>query len=228
MEQKKNLILLAGGIGRRMQSDLPKQFIELEAKPVFIHTLSKFLSAAEFHRVIIVIHESWRALLEKQLKEYQFESVQVICGGSERFHSVKNGLSLLEPNPPAGSEIVAVQDAVRPCLSLQLIESMLEAAKTNAALIPAVPIYSSLRKQEKDMNYSISRDGLFVIQTPQIFDLNLLQQAYQQDYQPDFTDDASVVEALGHSIHLHPGEKTNIKITSQEDIQYASWILSRQ
>lgn len=212
-------IIVAGGSGNRMQSILPKQFLLLDGKPVLMHTIAAF-NACELNPEILVVlhidqHEYWKQLC----LQYNFDVPhQVIKGGVQRFHSVKNGLEAIK-----GKGIVAVHDAVRPLISAQLISQCYQvAAEKGNCVIGITPTDSVRQVLEDGQSMALSRDELTLIQTPQTFELDLIRKAYEAPYRNDFTDDASVAEFSGIKIHLIPGLRENIKITYPQDLEIAS------
>ena len=214
-------IIVAGGSGSRMQTDVPKQFLELCGKPVLMHTIKAFADACEGIRIIVALPSSqigfWQELCSSRGFALPHEIVE---GGSTRFHSVKNGLAAL---PDEG--LVAIHDGVRPLTSRQtIVNCFAEAAKYGCA-VPAVPVNESVREVSGQTSRMLDRSALRLIQTPQVFDIALLKKAYKQEYTPAFTDDASVFERAGHSIHLTEGNVENIKITTPNDLAVAEIFL---
>lgn len=212
---KYNVIIVAGGKGLRMGSDLPKQFIPINGKPVLMRTMEAFYNFESSINIILVLpashQEYWKGLCE----EYKFEIAHTIAtGGETRFHSVKSGLMHIEQG------YVAVQDGVRPFASSRLIKRCFEAAKTHKAAIPVIDSTDSLREMDDNGNSKIiNRSKIKLVQTPQVFEAGLLKRAYQLEYKETYTDDASVVEAMGGNIYLTEGETTNIKITTPFDLK---------
>lgn len=220
---KRYAIIVAGGSGQRMESPVPKQFMELNQKPVLMHTIEKFYSAASSIHIVVVLpkthHSVWTILCQK----HQFSMPHQICeGGASRFQSVRNGLELCTED-----SIIAVHDGVRPLIHPELILNLYHQAELNSAVIPVCPILESIRKAQGEGSKSLDRSQYYSVQTPQCFSSDLLQNAYQQDEQETFTDDASVVEALGKNIQLFKGDRTNIKLTTPEDFVFAEALLNR-
>jgi 2-C-methyl-D-erythritol 4-phosphate cytidylyltransferase len=218
---KRYAIIVAGGSGQRMKSSVPKQFIELNGKPVLMHTIEKFYSAGSSINSIVVLpkphHSAWATLCHK----HHFNIPHQICeGGISRFQSVKNGLQLC-----VEESIIAVHDGVRPLISPDLILNLYREAESNNAVIPVCPVSESIRKVTGDDSKALDRSQYYSVQTPQCFSSDLLHKAYRQEEQPVFTDDASVVEALGEKVHLFEGESSNIKITTPKDLLLAEAIL---
>lgn len=217
-----NVIIVAGGKGLRMGGDLPKQFIQIGGKPVLMRTIDAFHSYDENIHIVLVLplshHDYWKQLC----LDYGFRIPhQVVTGGDTRFQSVKNGLSLIKEG------LVAVHDGVRPFVSQHLIKRSYEAAEAHEAVIPVIPSTDSLREITIDGNSRIvDRSRIRLVQTPQVFKVRLLKEAYSTDFKDEFTDDASVVEAMGEQIFLVEGETTNIKITTPFDLKIGETILN--
>ena len=206
-----------------MGTDIPKQFLTLNGKPVLMHTIQAFYHSSLKPEIILVLNIDFHSYWEQLCEEHQFDIPHTLVkGGIQRFHSVKNALNYIK-----GKAIVAVHDAVRPLVSDKLItESFLEAGlKGNA--VCAVQANDSVRRLVGVSTESINRDDVFLVQTPQTFEIGILKKAYRQPYRVAFTDDASVVERAGIDIHLIPGEKRNLKITFPEDILTAQFFLKR-
>lgn len=215
---KKHVIISAGGVGERMGGTVPKQFLLLNGLPVIMHSIQAFKNYSSSINVIVVLPQQHLQSWEKLCKEYKFEIKHSVCpGGESRFHSVKNGLDLI-----SAEGLVAVHDAVRPLLSSSLISRCFEEAARMGNAVPAIPLTDSAREVSGGKNHPIDRNKIRLVQTPQVFNVETLKQAYTQSYQPFFTDDASVVEAMGQAIHLVEGEVSNIKITRPEDLRMAS------
>ena len=218
----KYVIIVAGGSGKRMNSDIPKQFLEINHIPVLMHTINCFLNADNSYQIRIVLPQEeidrWTGICHK--KGYQI-SGQLIPGGETRFHSVKNGIDGIESD-----SLVAIHDGVRPLVSEEVIKRCFSLANTYEAVIPVWDIRESLRKIEGLSNKHVDRAMFKIIQTPQVFQGNVILKAYQQNYSPRFTDDASVVESIGYSIHLTEGNRENIKITDAFDLKIATYLLS--
>ena len=214
-------IIVAGGSGQRMKSSVPKQFIELNGKPILMHTLEKFYCAKSSIEIIVVLpkshHNTWTTLCQK----HQFTIPHQICeGGTSRFQSVKNGLEVCTEE-----SLIAVHDGVRPLISPDFILNLYKETESKKAVIPVIPVVESIRKVDGDSSESLDRSQYYLVQTPQCFTSKLLHKAYQQEEQNTFTDDASVVETLGGKVHLFEGEAYNIKITSPKDLLIAEALL---
>lgn len=226
-------ILVAGGSGSRMQSDIPKQFLMLHGAPILLHTIRKF-TALEDNAIILVLPKEqmnyWNELVNTFSLETQTELAQkvtIVEGGATRFQSVKNGLHSIQ-NAESDS-IVLVHDGVRPLLSSDLIQRVVNKAKQTKAAAVAVPLKDTPRLVKEDgTNQSIPRESIQLMQTPQVFQYELMKQAFSQEEQAYFTDCASVIETWGHPISLVLGEYTNIKITTPEDLLLAASFLGNR
>ena len=214
MNRKKTALIVAGGTGTRMGAEIPKQFLEIGGKPILHHTIERFLEYDPKMAIVVVLpsgsREWWREYTERTgfLERYAMPS-----GGITRFHSVQNALKYV----PDGS-IVAVHDGVRPCITVEFLASLFEAARGCDALVPVLPEEESLRELSDDGSRAVDRRRFVRVQTPQIFPAEVLKEAYKQAYSPTFTDDASVVEAAGYVVKLTDGLKGNIKITTPFDL----------
>ena len=213
-------ILVAGGKGLRMGSDIPKQFLPLRGRPVLMHTIDVFRRTyPDIHIILVLPREQqdyWRQLCGQH--DYDVE-LCVADGGETRFHSVRNGLSLI---PDDAMGVVGVHDGVRPFVSPETIRRCFEAAEEFGAVVPVVPVVETVRQLLADgSSMTVDRNAYRLVQTPQTFDIQLLKKAYGQPFDPFFTDDASVVEAMGHPIKLVEGNNENIKLTNPADLKLA-------
>lgn len=213
-------ILVAGGKGLRMGSDIPKQFLPLRGRPVLMHTIDVFRRTyPDIHIILVLPREQqyyWRQLCGQH--DYDVE-LCVADGGDTRFHSVRNGLSQI---PDGARGVVGVHDGVRPFVSPETIRRCFEAAEEFGAVVPVVPVVETVRQLLADgSSMTVDRNAYRLVQTPQTFDIQLLKKAYGQPFDPFFTDDASVVEAMGHPIKLVEGNNENIKLTNPADLKLA-------
>lgn len=217
-------ILVAGGKGLRMGGDIPKQFLPIGGKPVLMRTIEVFREAYPDIHIILVLPVSQQEYWQQLCCEYAFGvPFQIANGGETRFHSVSNGLKLV-PGDVEG--IVGVHDGVRPFVSVETIQRCYDEAVEYGAVVPVVPIVETVRQLHKDgTSFTVPRDEYKLVQTPQTFRVLLLKEAYRQSYIPAFTDDASVVEALGKPVHLVEGNRENIKITTPADIRFVNGLL---
>ncbi len=215
-------LIVAGGKGLRMGSELPKQFLLMAAKPVLMHTLEAFHRYDEAMQLIVVLPLEQQSYWKQLCSDYHFTLNHLIVdGGETRFHSVQNGLMLVqEPG------LVAVHDGVRPFVSQEVIARCYEAAETQLAAIPVIDVFETVRHLTPQGSETVNRDDYKLVQTPQVFEVGLLKNAYSQAYSTHFTDDASVVEALGVSITLVEGNRENIKITTPFDLKVGSALLA--
>lgn len=217
------VIIVAGGKGLRMGSDIPKQFLPIGGKPVLMRTLERFRAYSEALQIILVLPEAqqdyWRQLCE----QYHFEVNYLLAnGGQTRFHSVQNGLALI---PDDAEGVVGVHDGVRPFPSVEVIRNCYETARTAKAVIPVIPVVETVRHIEGEGSVTVPRGDYRLVQTPQTFDIQLLKAANRQPYNDGFTDDASVVESYGHQITLVEGNRENIKITTPYDLRIAEVLI---
>ena len=214
---KKYIIIVAGGKGLRMGGDIPKQFLPVCGKPVLMRTLEAFHAYDASMRLILVLPVSQQAYWRQLCEEYQFELAHEIANGGEtRFHSVKNGLALVKEDG-----LVGVHDGVRPFVSQEVISRCYEEAVSLKAVIPVIGVVETVRHLTEEGSETVPRDQYKLVQTPQVFDVTLLRRAYQQEYTDLFTDDASVVEALGEKVYLVEGNRENIKLTTPFDLKLA-------
>ena len=214
---KRGVVIVAGGSGSRMQSALPKQFLMLGEMPIVARTINTFSEALPGAEIVVVLPEAHIALWENLRARFDVAPHRIVAGGKERFHSVLNGINALS----AEVEYIAVHDGVRALATKRLIIRTMLAVEEHDAVIPVVDVVDSYRRVEGDNSYIVPRSDLRIVQTPQVFKAQLLRDAYNVEFSSAFTDDASVVEAYGGHITLVEGERTNIKITTPEDIVLA-------
>jgi 2-C-methyl-D-erythritol 4-phosphate cytidylyltransferase len=220
---QKYAIIVAGGTGTRMGGDIPKQFMLLKGKPVLWHTLHAFIEAYEDMQVVLVLPEAHFETGQTIAKEFPFNRIKTTTGGTTRFHSVKNGLNLVDTHA-----ILFVHDAVRCLVTPQLIRHCCEVALEKGNAVPATAATDTIRILDETGNYMPDRKLVRIIQTPQTFFSNVIKEAYAQPYREDFTDEASVVEKMGVKINLVEGEVNNIKITKPVDLIIAEKILEER
>ena len=213
---QKVALIVAGGKGDRMNTDIPKQFLILNGTPILIHTLKQF---SHFEEIVLVLpysqFEYWRELCST----YNFTQKHIlVAGGTSRFYSVKNGLEQIDEN-----SVIAIHDGVRPLISTKLIDSLITKTKNGVGIIPIVPLKDSIRKVEGENSTHLDRSNLYKVQTPQCFLSKDIKDAYTQEFSDTFTDDASVFEAKGRGrISTLLGEEKNLKITTKEDLTIAN------
>ncbi len=206
-------IIVAGGKGLRMGAPVPKQFLPIGGKPVLMRTIERFRAYSGDLKIILVLPEDQQSFWSKLCAEHDFQvEVQCANGGSTRWESVGNGLKLI---PDGAQGAVAVHDGVRPFPSIEVISRCYDTAKRTGTAVPVVPVVETLRRTD---GITVPRSDYRLVQTPQVFDIKLLKEAYRQPYSERFTDDASVVEAAGHTITTVDGNRENIKITTPFDM----------
>lgn len=219
------IIIVAGGKGLRMGGDLPKQFMPLHGKPVLMHTIERFRAYSDELKIILVLpHEQqdyWRQICQKH--NFNVEHT-VVDGGQTRFHSSQNGVAAV---PDDATGVIGIHDGVRPFVSEETIARCFEAARQFGAALPVLPVTDTLRCVTDDGGYNVQRNDYRTVQTPQTFDAQLLKQAFKQPYSDNFTDDASVVEALGHKVTMVDGNRENIKLTTPFDLVVAEALIKK-
>lgn len=221
MNMKKHVIIVAGGKGLRMGGEIPKQFLPIGGKPVLMRTIEAFYAYDSTIHVILVLPLSQQAYWKELCRTYCFDLPHDIAdGGETRFHSVKNGLSLIE-----GVGTVGVHDGVRPFVAQEVIARCYSEAEVKHAVIPVIGVVETIRRLNDIESVTVPRNQYKLVQTPQVFDVALLQKAYQQEYVEMFTDDASVVESLGVRVHLVEGNRENIKLTTPFDLKLAEMLI---
>ena len=217
------IIIVAGGKGLRMGSDIPKQFLPIGGKPVLMRTLERFREYSEDLQIILVLPEAQQDYWQELCNRYDFQvEYQLANGGQTRFHSVQNGLALV---PDDAEGVVGVHDGVRPFPSIEVIRNCYTTAREKKAVIPVIPVVETVRHLEGEKSITVPRGDYRLVQTPQTFDIQLLKAANRQPYNDGFTDDASVVESYGHEITLVEGNRENIKITTPYDLKIAEVLL---
>ena len=223
MNKSKVAIVVAGGKGERMQSEIPKQFIEMNGKPILMYTLEAFERYDASIELILVLPATQLEFWENLCKKHAFTlKHKIVSGGATRFYSVKNGLEHVHEN-----SIVAIHDGVRPLVSTQTLCRCFDTAAQRESAIPVVDLIDSIRQVTENGSISVDRSAYKLVQTPQIFNAALLKKAYNQEFSALFTDDASVVEAMGHPIELVEGNRENIKITTTMDLLLAGLLLNK-
>lgn len=217
-------VIVAGGSGKRMKSALPKQFMMLKDKPVLYYTLQTFLGAYPDLQIILVLPMEYIDLGKEIIDGYFDEGrIRIVTGGDSRFHSVKNGLALIEDE-----SVIFVHDGVRCLVTPQLIHRCYMQALETGSAIPTLISKDSVRIETEEGNEPVDRNKVHLVQTPQTFHSKLLLPAYQIDFKERFTDEATVVEAFGLKVSLVEGEETNIKLTRPVDMFLAERILDER
>jgi len=221
---KKFALIVAGGSGSRMNNNIPKQFIEINGRPVLMHTFDAFFNFDPKLEFILVLPQNQVTLWNSLCAMHQFGlKHQIAFGGETRFQSVKNGLELI-----SDEGIVFIHDGVRPLVSAQTLQNCYETAVEKGNALPVIPVSESVRVVEAIENRAVDRTKYFLVQTPQTFQTGLIQKAFSQAKSNLFTDDASVLESLGEHIHLVEGNRENIKITYPEDLIFAEILLKQK
>lgn len=223
MKKERYAIIVAGGRGIRMNSSIPKQYIELNGLPILMHTIKAFHTTDSNIKIILVIPPDDTAIWKDLCKRYLFTVPLILAaGGISRYESVKNGLTKIQSE----NAVVAIHDGVRPLISPEIIQESYKMAELKGNAVAAVPLKDSIRIVRDGKNIQTERSGYRLVQTPQTFVYQQLKNAYNNQNNPElFTDDASVVEANGEFINLIEGSYKNIKITTTEDLKIASCFL---
>lgn len=221
---KEYALIVAGGKGTRIKSALPKQFIEINGKPILLHTLEAFYRYSEKISVVLVLPEDDFGLWEKICKKINFNKPLLLQkGGETRFQSVRNGLDQM-----TGEGLVAIHDGVRPLVSEDIIGASFRLAAIHQCAVAAVRLKESIRMTDQDNTKAVDRSRFRMIQTPQTFNLQLIKNAYLMKEDPSLTDDASVAERAGHVISLFEGSYENIKVTTAEDLVIAESLIKNK
>ncbi|GAA4130903.1 2-C-methyl-D-erythritol 4-phosphate cytidylyltransferase [Sphingobacterium kyonggiense] len=227
--ENRYVIIVAAGTGSRIGGNLPKQYVPINGKPILMHTIEKFYHSETKPEIVVVIAKEMENLWSELCQKHGFQIPHHLCfGGESRFQSVKNGIDYIHYEISAQSTegVIAIHDAARPFLSSKLIDALfLEVEKGNKAVIPAIKSSSSVRIGTRNVNSAMDRESVWLIQTPQVFDAFILKAAYKQQENPEFTDDASVVEKMSNNILILPGEHENMKITFESDLAIAQLLL---
>lgn len=217
---KKSIIITAGGSGKRMGVKMPKQFMNLNDKPILMHTIGRFYKINPEFEIIITLPEkhlkTWKDLCIKHKFKVPHHTVN---GGKERYHSVKNALAF------SSGDLIAIHDGVRPVISRKLVDELFELAEKKGAVVPTIELNESLRKVSEKNFKSVDRSKYRIVQTPQVFKADILKKAYQITYSKNITDDATLVEKTGQKIHLIEGDVNNIKITYPRDMMLVERLL---
>ncbi len=211
---KKIAVIVAGGMGARMNSNIPKQFLLLKGKPILYYAIDSFLQAYEDMQIILVLPEEHVAAGQEIIDAFfDYNRIQIAMGGRTRFHSVQNGLQLIKDE-----SIIFVHDGVRPFVTTELIHRCYNKALDMGSAIPVIGSKDSVRLVTRGVNEALERNAVRLVQTPQTFHSKILLPAYTIDYKDKFTDEASVVEAFGLRVQLVEGDEKNIKITNAMDL----------
>lgn len=213
---RKAVVIVAGGKGLRMGTDIPKQFLPVGGKPVLMRTIERFYGCDPSMQIVLVLPKTQQDYWARLCADYAFGVPHTVAdGGETRFHSVKSGLALVD------ADLVAVHDGVRPFVSDEVIVRCFEAAAQDGAAVPVTDVYETVRHLTESGSETVPRSDYKLVQTPQAFSATLLKEAYSQPYRDFFTDDASVVESFGHGVTLVEGCRENIKLTTPYDMMLA-------
>jgi 2-C-methyl-D-erythritol 4-phosphate cytidylyltransferase len=221
---KKSIIITAGGIGKRMGGTLPKQFLPLQGKPLLFYTIERFYEYDPKIEILLTLPQDWLSYWQSLCEEFSFSIPhQVISGGKERYHSIQLALAYSTGN------LVGVHDGVRPFVSIETISRCYEKAQLDGSAIPVMHIKESLRMlTDETLSVSVERSAYRSVQTPQVFQRNILVSAYERPFHDAITDDASLAEENGTTIYLVEGNEENIKITTPLDLSFCEFILLKK
>ena len=216
----KTIIITAGGIGKRMGGNLPKQFLNIAGKPILFHTINCFYNFDNNAQILVTLPDNWKFYWNELCEKHGFTIPHiVVSGGEERYHSIQ--LALVQ----ATGKYIAVHDGVRPLVSLDTIIRSFDSASEFGTGIPVLPIKDSLRDVTNSTSVAVNRTNYRIVQTPQVFERELLLNAYSRPFHSGITDDASLVEESGVSVHLVEGNEENIKITTQLDLNFCELLV---
>ncbi len=219
-------IIAAAGRGERLGGSIHKQFLEIDNKPILVYTLEKFCQSKLIDGIVIAVPKGWNLFVKNKIvKKYKLTKIRhIIAGGTTRQDSIYNALKVVDNN----FSTVVIHDAVRPVISLVLLRQVIDKGRETGAAVLAVPIYESLKKVSNlQIEQTLTRDSTWLVQTPQVFKRDLIMNAYQQAFFNciNAVDDSELVEYLGYPIQVVEGSRTNIKITTQEDLDLAKILL---
>lgn len=221
-------IIVAGGHGTRMGSDIPKQFLPVGGRPVLMRTIERFHAYNGDMQIIVVLPKDQQEYWHQLCEEYHFTVPYILAdGGATRFESSRNGLALV---PDDADGVVAFHDGVRPFVSMDVIDRCFEMAREEYTAVPVVPVTDTLRHVDDRNNssFTVDRKLFRAVQTPQVFDISLAKQAFNQPERKTFTDDASVVESLGVKVMTVEGNRENIKLTTPFDLKIAEVLVEER
>lgn len=218
-----NVVIVAGGVGNRMKSVIPKQFLSIKEKPIIVHTISAFLEAQKDIFICIAAPKEHLEMMRNIIQShFQDENILICEGGETRFHSVKNALQ------HCNGKFVMIHDAVRPCIDANWLKNLMKTVEIHKSAIPYVKLNDSLRMMHQGKYVYVNREDFIRIQTPQCFELTTLKKAFEKEYSPAFTDDASVWESEGNDLFFVEGLERNIKITTPDDLDIATHFLQKK
>ena len=213
-----SVIITAGGIGKRMGSSIPKQFIEIKGLPILMRTIQRFYEFDATCQIIVTLPSDWISFWNELIEKHDFSiNHQLVDGGVERYDSIKNAISFCK------HDIIAIHDGVRPFVSNETIHKTIELAKQKGAAIPTLPLKESLRQVKNGQSIAVKRSEFVNVQTPQVFQKDIIEKAYSIPFHEAITDDASLVEEAGFEVFLCDGNEENIKITTPMDLRL-QWI----
>jgi len=220
------VIIVAGGKGLRMGGDVPKQFLPVGGKPILMRTIERFLEYDNKLNIVLVLPSEQFGYWISLCQEHKFNVPHsIVEGGETRFHSSRNGLNAILDNVEG---TVAIHDAVRPFVSVDVISRCFEAAKRSGAAIPVMPVTDTLRLVRKgESGKNVVRSNYRIVQTPQVFDIQSIKRAFDQPYRDSFTDDASVAESMGQTVEMVEGNRENIKLTTPFDLVVAEALVKQ-
>lgn len=217
------IIITAGGFGKRMGSEIPKQFLPIAGKPILMHTLEAFHSFNTSDQLLLTLPEDWHEYWRNECSKLNFNIPhELVTGGEERYHSIQNALNVAKGN------IIAVHDGVRPLVCEKTIKRCFETAERIGSAVPVIPAKESVRWTKNNVSKSVPRQEYVLVQTPQVFHAHILRKAYTLPFEPNFTDDASLVEKAGFSINLVEGNEENLKITHPIDLMLAEVLFKQR
>lgn len=217
---KHSVIITAGGIGRRMQSALPKQFILVNEKPILMYTIECFYHFDPKIEIILTLPQDWFEYWEGLVAEFDFRIPhKIVEGGKQRYGSIKNALK------ECSGTYISVHDGVRPLVNETTLKNCFKGVQEFGAVIPVISIVESIRMKTETGTKAVDRSKYLIVQTPQSFHRDVLEKAYELPYHSGITDDASLVEEAGFDIVTVSGNEENIKITAQSDLKYAKMFL---
>lgn len=214
------VIITAGGIGKRMGATIPKQFLVIAGKPLLMHSFEPFVNYSDKIELLLTLPKDWISYWNDLCVEYNFKIPHIVIdGGEERYHSVRNAVK------SAKGELIAIHDGVRPFVSKKLLENLIFTALKNGSAVPVVTLKESLRQLNEDGSSSaVDRNNFKSVQTPQVYQSEIIKQAYELSFHAKITDDASLVEEAGNTIFLVDGDENNLKITTPKDIWIAEYL----
>ena len=222
MKMQKSVIITAGGIGKRMGSELPKQFLVLGGKPVLVHTLELFFKYDPNIEIILTLPNEWRGYWETVIDKYYCRVPHIVVnGGEERYHSIQNALK------QCSGSFIAVHDGVRPFVSFETLERCFSALNQHEAVVPVLRLKESIRQTSENSTNAVDRSNYRLVHTPQCFRAEVLHKAYEQSYHDKVTDDACLVEEIGYTIHLVESNEENMKLTTPFDFLIAETIIQQ-